>query len=178
MAKLDKRLRKLNARKVPAVEYLRHCGCDATGWADKAIIERCYDLLGHKSDVRHVSYASLMARYTWIGQKLKEGVGVADGAVVVVTSAGRAAVPAEQRRKFYRSAEWKRMRVSIIERDGAVCRLCSARGDRGAIINVDHIKSLKYHWHLRLDPENLQVLCEDCNIGKGNRSLTIHRSAA
>lgn len=34
-------------------------------------------------------------------------------------------------------------------------------------IVVDHIKPISKHWHLRLDPDNLQVLCNDCNKGKG-----------
>lgn len=32
---------------------------------------------------------------------------------------------------------------------------------------VDHIRPLGTHWHLRLEAENLQVLCDDCNMGKG-----------
>lgn len=167
MKKLDRRLKKLNARKLPAIELLRENGIDPMGWPDRQIIEKCYSLLGHNSAVRYVSYASLMARYTWIGRMLPAKAGV----VVDSRSAGHAEVPIAERRHFYQSAEWKRMRVTILERDGATCRLCGGRGDRGAIVNVDHIRPLKFHWDLRLDPTNLQVLCADCNEGKGNRYL-------
>jgi 5-methylcytosine-specific restriction endonuclease McrA len=33
--------------------------------------------------------------------------------------------------------------------------------------NVDHVKPLHSHWHLRLQPGNLQTLCALCNHGKG-----------
>lgn len=169
MRKLDRRLKKLNARKVPAVDFLRASGVDPVGWPDRQIIEKCYALLGHKSAVHYVSYASLMARYTWIGRMLPAKSGVAVDSAPV----GHAEVPLADRRRFYRSAEWKRMRVTILERDCSSCRLCGARGDRGAILNVDHVRPLKFHWGLRLDPTNLQVLCSDCNEGKGNRYLKI-----
>ncbi len=35
------------------------------------------------------------------------------------------------------------------------------------IINVDHIKPRHTFPELELDPDNLQVLCADCNLGKG-----------
>jgi 5-methylcytosine-specific restriction endonuclease McrA len=37
--------------------------------------------------------------------------------------------------------------------------------------NVDHIKSRKKFPELPLNPKNLQVLCADCNAGKGNRTI-------
>lgn len=37
---------------------------------------------------------------------------------------------------------------------------------------VDHIKPIRKHWHLRLDSNNLQILCDDCNMGKGSRGET------
>ena len=35
-------------------------------------------------------------------------------------------------------------------------------------MNVDHIKPRKKYPELALDKSNLQVLCEECNHGKGN----------
>lgn len=40
---------------------------------------------------------------------------------------------------------------------------------------VDHIKPVRKYWHLRLDPDNLQVLCADCNRAKGNWDETDFR---
>ena len=35
-------------------------------------------------------------------------------------------------------------------------------------IHVDHIKPRSTHPELALDPNNLQVMCDDCNLGKSN----------
>jgi len=45
-------------------------------------------------------------------------------------------------------------------------------------MNVDHIKPRRLFPHLALDLRNLQVLCEDCNHGSANWSMTDWRSAA
>ena len=36
-------------------------------------------------------------------------------------------------------------------------------------LNIDHIKPLKTHWNLRLDINNLQILCKDCNKFKASK---------
>jgi len=38
----------------------------------------------------------------------------------------------------------------------------------GIVIHVDHIKPRSRYPELSLEIENLQVLCEDCNMGKSN----------
>lgn len=73
--------------------------------------------------------------------------------------------------EFYQSRAWKRVRLRILIRDGRICRCCGATPDAGAVMNVDHIRSLRHFWHLRLDETNLQVLCADCNCGKGNDEI-------
>ena len=74
----------------------------------------------------------------------------------------------EAYKRFYRSGAWRQMRYQIIQRDGARCLACGASPGDGIVLNVDHIKPLKKYWNLRLDPENLQTLCNLCNHGKGN----------
>ncbi len=80
--------------------------------------------------------------------------------------------PAEGVKSFYKSADWKRARYDALKRSDGRCSLCGVSAQDGAKLNVDHIKPLKYHWELRLDPNNLQVLCGSCNQGKGNRDET------
>ena len=45
------------------------------------------------------------------------------------------------------------------------------------MLEVDHIKPRSTHPELALDFDNLQVLCHDCNQGKGNRDDFAWRSA-
>ena len=42
-------------------------------------------------------------------------------------------------------------------------------------MHVDHIKPKSTHPHLALVKSNMQVLCEDCNMGKSNRDATDFR---
>jgi 5-methylcytosine-specific restriction endonuclease McrA len=64
---------------------------------------------------------------------------------------------------FYRSWEWKQVRFQVLKYYGAVCMLCHSPYD----IVVDHIKSRREHPELALSFDNLQVLCDSCNRGKG-----------
>ena len=52
------------------------------------------------------------------------------------------------------------------------CQACGARKSDGAKLVVDHIKPVRHYWHLRFAADNLQVLCEPCNLGKGSWDQT------
>lgn len=80
--------------------------------------------------------------------------------------------------EFYDSWEWKRLSYDVKKRDGRKCKCCGRTPEDGARIITDHIKPLRFYWDLRLDPKNLQVLCDDCNRGKGSRDQTDWRSPA
>ncbi|HDZ37296.1 MAG TPA: hypothetical protein ENH62_03245 [Marinobacter sp.] len=69
---------------------------------------------------------------------------------------------------FYRSYEWRKLRMVVLKKYGARCQCCGATRADGVSIHVDHIKSLRKFWELRLVEGSLQVLCEVCNHGKGN----------
>lgn len=74
--------------------------------------------------------------------------------------------------EFYKSFEWRRARYQALMANDGRCECCGmSRGD-GVKLHVDHIKSLRNHWERRVDPSNLQVLCELCNHGKGNWDAT------
>lgn len=79
---------------------------------------------------------------------------------------------------FLHSFEWKRLRMRAIMEYGTKCQCCGASAKTGAVINVDHIKPRKLFPHLALDISNLQILCSDCNIGKGNLYLADFRKSA
>ena len=74
------------------------------------------------------------------------------------------------RDEFYLSREWRnsRARYQAIKAARGVCQACGARKSDGAKLVVDHIKPVRHYWHLRFAADNLQVLCEPCNLGKGS----------
>ncbi len=74
-------------------------------------------------------------------------------------------------RDFYMSWEWKKARFETLKRYGAVCMLC---GSEHRIV-VDHIKPRSKFPELALEFDNLQVLCNDCNMGKSNDDYTDFR---
>lgn|GEM_PF-3203751 len=77
---------------------------------------------------------------------------------------------------FLDTYEWRRIRMTILKRDGARCACCGATPADGVRMHVDHIKPRRIFPALALDPKNLQVLCELCNHGKGNWDMTDWRS--
>ena len=78
------------------------------------------------------------------------------------------------RNEFYESREWLEARYDILLKFRKCCLCGSAKR-----LHVDHIipksKLPPSRW---LDRDNLQVLCEDCNLGKSNRDRTDLRSTA
>lgn len=87
-------------------------------------------------------------------------------------------VPVTEKEKFYKSWEWRSLRMDALKKYGAACQCCGATRDDVAMdgnrvkICVDHIKPISKHWDMRLDPDNLQVLCDECNQGKGSWDTT------
>lgn len=70
---------------------------------------------------------------------------------------------------FYGSQAWKELRYIALRNSDGKCNLCGASAKDGVILHVDHITPRSIDSKKELDLNNLQVLCEDCNIGKGNR---------
>jgi hypothetical protein len=75
---------------------------------------------------------------------------------------------------FYASWEWKQLSYDVKQERGRTCECCGAKPPHVRII-TDHIKPIRHYWHLRFDRSNLQVLCDDCNMGKGSRDETDFR---
>ncbi|MDN8590941.1 HNH endonuclease [Paenibacillus sp. 11B] len=89
----------------------------------------------------------------------------------------------EQKRKFYDSGEWKRLRAEVKQRDNHECQPCkrnglvsidtneyseSARRKKIQLV-VHHIKELEDHPDLALDIDNLETVCVDCHNKEHDR---------
>lgn len=74
--------------------------------------------------------------------------------------------------EFYHSWEWLRLRYEVLKKYGPKCMICGATPEDGARICVDHIKSRALFPDYQLDPDNLQILCDECNKGKGRWDKT------
>lgn len=69
---------------------------------------------------------------------------------------------------FYKTKEWRALRVKVLLKQGKKCCLCGSTPKEGIVLHVDHIKPRSLYPKLELVESNLQVLCEDCNLGKSN----------
>ena len=74
--------------------------------------------------------------------------------------------------KFYQSSEWRDVRYKALVKHGNRCCCCGASPKRGAVIHVDHIKPRSIYPEYALNLDNLQVLCEQCNLAKSNTDET------
>lgn len=76
--------------------------------------------------------------------------------------------PREKGKATTRNINW-RLRALVLMRDGARCQLCGADVASGAKLHVDHIVPWSKGGETDLD--NLQILCETCNIGKSDQPM-------
>ncbi|GAA3802399.1 HNH endonuclease signature motif containing protein [Nocardioides panacisoli] len=60
-----------------------------------------------------------------------------------------------------------RLRADVLRRDGYRCRMCGASSEDGIRLHVDHIVAVSNGG--TTVTENLQTLCQACNLGKSNR---------
>ena len=77
--------------------------------------------------------------------------------------------PSKNSINFYKSREWKELRYRVLRVYKAKCMCCGRTPhDNGIIIHVDHIKPRSKFPKLELSFENMQILCDTCNLGKSN----------
>lgn len=77
---------------------------------------------------------------------------------------------------FYKSLKWRQLRYLALRNTDGRCQCCGGSAADGLRIHVDHVHPRKTHPHLALSLDNLQVLCEDCNCGKGSWDSTDWRA--
>jgi len=80
--------------------------------------------------------------------------------------------PRADERDFLTSRAWLSLRYRVLRKYGARCQCCGRAARDGAIVQVDHIQPRSRHPELALRADNLQVLCRDCNLGKGTGDAT------
>lgn len=69
---------------------------------------------------------------------------------------------------FYRSNAWRNLRLRFLaSRKEIYCSACGSTAE-DAPIHVDHVFPRTIYPELALKIDNLQLLCESCNVGKGN----------
>lgn len=68
---------------------------------------------------------------------------------------------------FYLCQGWREVRYKALRKFGFKCLACG-RKPPSVVLHVDHIKPRSKFPELELSLENLQILCEDCNMGKLN----------
>lgn len=106
-------------------------------------------------------------------RKLKRFRRGKSGPVKVIRYGKTDAKPAPEAPKtFYERDEWKALRYQVLVKYGARCQCCGATRHDNVVIHVDHIKPRSRFPELELDINNLQVLCEPCNMGKRASDLT------
>ena len=74
--------------------------------------------------------------------------------------------------EFYFSWEWRSLRYEVMKEQGRRCSCCGWKPTDGGhnYLVVDHILPRRTHPSHELDKSNLQVLCNECNMGKGWKS--------
>ena len=101
------------------------------------------------------------------------------GAITIVATA-KPDKPRKVRVKtsFYESREWREVRYKALVKNNGKCECCGSGKHNGKILHVDHILPRSLFPDRELDVTNLQVLCEDCNLGKSNKDVTDWRERA
>jgi len=67
---------------------------------------------------------------------------------------------------FYQTREWRKLRWDVLTASDGRCGMCGRGKKHGVVLHVDHILPRSKYPSVELDRSNLQVLCEDCNLGK------------
>lgn len=77
---------------------------------------------------------------------------------------------------FYHGRKWRTCRYATLLQQGNWCRCCGRRPP-DVELHVDHIEPRSLAPERAWDLSNLQVLCRDCNLGKGNGDVVDWRGA-
>ena len=79
---------------------------------------------------------------------------------------------------FYKNdKKWAKLSLQAKDKYGFQCMKCKKNPTAYPRLRLvtDHIKPVRFYWHLRYDPDNHQVLCDGCNKAKGSFDMTDYR---
>jgi len=83
----------------------------------------------------------------------------------------------EREREHPERKSWRVLRYEALRVHGGKCLLCGrSPREHGIVLHVDHIKPSSLYPDLEFELDNLQVLCDECNMGKSNKDTTDWRS--
>lgn len=160
--------------------WLREKGEDhPRGTSRQVLLERCL-YYKYKDDpksfkpfnpTRKNSYVA-MAEITGFSLVLDERGGVPKYVDKTCPTKKRVKQRNTQQTSFYESDEWRALRYKALELNGGACQCCGRSRKHGVVLHVDHIKPRSKYPELQLALDNLQILCEDCNLGKSNKFAT------
>lgn len=69
---------------------------------------------------------------------------------------------------FYHSTEWQAVRRQVLQRDNYLCQVCKRAGRITPATTVHHITPLRVDYSKRLDPANLETICNACHNKEHN----------
>src|SRR5690606_30267844 len=75
-------------------------------------------------------------------------------------------------KNFFKSQHWRHIRLQALSKNDGSCEACGKRVADGAQLHVDHILPRSIYPEFALTLNNLQILCKECNFGKGNVNTT------
>lgn len=77
--------------------------------------------------------------------------------------------------KFYKSKEWKALRLKALKRDNNECQACKRLGKYKRAQCVHHLKEVKVVPTLSLTLSNLECLCNACHNKEHDRHEAVMR---
>lgn len=170
--KMKIRIKKAKYLHSQCVKYIKHCQGGFIHPRDTSY-ESLSRAMAHYAGVESVANSSAKAECNRLAQLL----GLVfddeqrDGSRWAGEKSSKRKLAVNDPSTFYQSFAWKKLRYATLIRYGAKCASCG-RAPPEVAIRVDHIKPISRYWRLRLDPDNVQPLCNDCNWGKLNLDET------
>ena len=165
---VDKLAKKTGESRRLVREYGKLCGVPI-GPSKGAVSEAIVRLLGLDRELNE----PLQCYHMRAGRYIKKTKLVAKRVPKAIPKKKPKVTPKRKSKGFYDSREWRKIRYQAIVKHDGCCLACGrSHKKHGIVIHVDHIKPRSIHPKLELDIDNLQILCEDCNLGKSNKDDT------